>query len=189
MPWLANALRQNPELALFLSLAIGFAIGRLRIRNFQIGPVLGTLLAGLLVGQVVLDVPNALKSIFFLMFMFALGYRTGPEFFNSLRSGALVQLSLILVFCLTALAVTVATARLWSFDSGTAAGLLTGAQTNTTTLGSASNAIDGLDIDDATKARLSKGVANIYAITYVLGVVLVVWFVPSIGPRLMGVDL
>ena len=82
MEWITNALRQNPELALFLSLAIGFAIGRLRLGSFQLGSVLGTLIAGLVVGQLLVDIPNALKSVFFLMFMFAIGFRTGPSFFG-----------------------------------------------------------------------------------------------------------
>src|SRR6185436_20497500 len=119
MEWLANALRQNPELALFLSLAIGYTIGQLRIGNFQFGSVLGTLIAGLVVGQFVIDVPNAMKSAFFLMFMFAIGFRSGPEFFRSLRSNAAVQVVLILAFCLTALAATLLAGRLFGFGHGT----------------------------------------------------------------------
>src|SRR6187401_2657870 len=139
MEWLANALRQNPELALFLSLAIGYTIGQLRIGNFQFGSVLGTLIAGLVVGQFVIDVPNAMKSAFFLMFMFAIGFRSGPEFFRSLRSNAAVQVGLIVLFCVTALVVTWSVARIWNFGGGTAAGLLAGAQTNSSALGSAAS--------------------------------------------------
>jgi uncharacterized transporter YbjL len=87
----------------FLALAIGYILGKLKVGNFQLGAVLGTLIAGLAVGQFVIDVPNAMKSAFFLMFMFAIGFRTGPEFFRSLRSSAFVQIVLILAFCLTAL--------------------------------------------------------------------------------------
>jgi putative transport protein len=189
MDWLANALRQNPELALFLSLAIGFAIGRLRLGSFQLGSVLGTLIAGLVVGQFVIEIPNALESMFFLMFMFAIGFRTGPEFFRSLRSGALVQIGLILLFSVTALGATWSAARLLGLGGGTAAGLLAGAQTNSTMLGSASNAAAGLNLDPSLKTRVAHDVANAYAVTYALGVLLVVWFVPNIGPRLMGVNL
>jgi putative transport protein len=189
MEWLTNALRQNPELALFLSLAIGFAIGRLRLGSFQLGSVLGTLIAGLVVGQFIVDIPNALKSVFFLMFMFAIGFRTGPEFFRSLRSGALIQIALILLFCVTALVATWSAARVLGLGGGTAAGLLAGAQTNSTVLGSATNAAAGLNLEASVRTQVARDVANAYALTYVLGVLLAVWFIPNIGPRLMGVNL
>lgn len=51
MDWLTTTLRENPELALFLTLALGFVIGRIRIGSFSLGNVVGTLLAGVLVGQ------------------------------------------------------------------------------------------------------------------------------------------
>ena len=51
MDWIVRSIRENPELAIFLTLAIGFVIGRLRIGSFRLGNVVGTLLAGVLVGQ------------------------------------------------------------------------------------------------------------------------------------------
>jgi putative transport protein len=189
MEWLTNALRQNPELALFLSLAIGYSIGRLRLGSFQVGSVLGTLIAGLAVGQFVIEVPNAMKTVFFLMFMFAIGFRTGPEFFRSLRSGAFVQVALIVVFCLTALLVAWSAARMGGLGRGTAAGMLAGAQTNSTALGAATSAAEGLGLDPSASTGVARDVANAYALTYVLGVILAVWFVPNIGPRLMRVNL
>ena len=189
MEWLANALRQNPELALFLSLAIGYTIGQLRIGNFRFGSVLGTLIAGLVVGQFVIEIPNAMKSAFFLMFMFAIGFRSGPEFFRSLRSNAAVQLGLIVFFCVTALVATWSVARVSNFEGGTAAGLLAGAQTSSSALGSATSAIEGLNIDPAARIKMANDVATAYALSYVLGAMLVVWFLPNIGPRLMRVNL
>jgi putative transport protein len=189
METIANTLRGNPELALFLSLAIGYTIGNLRVGSFEPGAVLGTLFAALLVGQFVIDIPDAMKSAFFLMFMFGIGFRTGPEFFHSLRSSAFVQLGLILVFALTALIVTWSAARALHFDRGTTAGLLAGAQTNSTALGSATSAAARLNIDASARTRVASEVAQAYALTYVLGVLLSVWFVPNVGPRLMGVNL
>ena len=101
MEWLGHALRQNPDLAVFLSLALGYAIGLLRVGSFEIGPVLGALIAGLAVGQFGIKVPEALTNLFFLMFVFALGFRTGPEFFQGLRSNALSQIFLSVVLVLT----------------------------------------------------------------------------------------
>jgi putative transport protein len=123
------------------------------------------------------------------MFMFAVGFRTGPEFFRSLRSGAFVQVGLILLFCLTALAVTWSAGRVLDFGRGTTAGLLAGAQTNSTALGSATSAAAGLNIDPSARTQVASDVANAYALTYVLGVLAAVWFLPTIGPLLMGVNL
>jgi putative transport protein len=46
-----QALRNNPELAIFLTLAIGFLIGGVKFGTFSLGIVVGTLLAGVLIGQ------------------------------------------------------------------------------------------------------------------------------------------
>ncbi len=189
MIWLGHALRQNPELALFLSMALGYAIGQVRVGSFQLGPVLGTLVAGLVVGQFVIPVAGAMKSVFFVMFLFALGFRTGPEFFRSLRSNAIPQVGLTLFLCLTALFFTWAVARVFGFDAGTAAGLLAGAMTNSTALGTATGAAAGLGLDPAATAQVTHNVASAYALTYVLGTALVVWFLPNVGPRLMRVNL
>src|ERR1700757_1809331 len=137
MEWLGHALRQNPDLAVFLSLALGYAIGLVRVGSFEIGPVLGALIAGLVVGQFGIKVPEALTSLFFLMFVFALGFRTGPEFFQGLRSNALSQVFLSVVLVLTTLGLTWAFAHLLALDGGAAAGLLAGASSSSTALGTA----------------------------------------------------
>ena len=46
MNYLIQALREHQELAVFLTLAIGFFIGRLKIGTFSLGTAVGTLLAG-----------------------------------------------------------------------------------------------------------------------------------------------
>jgi putative transport protein len=187
--WLTNALRHSPELALFLTLAMGHLIGQLRLGSFQLGSVVGTLIAGLVVGQFGIEISDAMTSAFFLMFMFATGFRNGPEFFRSLRSSAVVQVVLIILFCLTALAVTWSTARVLGFGRGTAAGLLAGAQTNSTALGSAASAASGLNLDPVARKKVAYDVAAAYGLTYVLGAILASWFLPNIGPRLMRVNL
>mgnify|MGYP003411305242 CR=1 FL=1 len=106
MQWFIDALREHVELALFLSLAVGYVLGKIRIGGFQVGSVLGTLVAGLLIGQVGVTVPAAMRTVFFLMFLFAIGYRIGPQFFRSLRSSALPQVVLSTLLCATGLGLT-----------------------------------------------------------------------------------
>ena len=43
MHWFVTSIRENPELAIFLTLAIGFVIGRIRFGTFSLGNVVGTL--------------------------------------------------------------------------------------------------------------------------------------------------
>jgi putative transport protein len=189
MEWLGQALRQNPDLALFLSLALGYAIGLVRVGSFKIGPVLGALLAGLAVGQFGVKVPDALTNLFFLMFVFALGFRTGPEFFQGLRSNALTQVFLSVVLVLTTLGLTWGFAHMLGLDGGGAAGLLAGASSSSTALGTATTATAALRVDPSRAAQLAQHAATAYALTYLFGTVLVIWFLPVVGPRLMQVDL
>jgi putative transport protein len=189
MAWLADALRENPALALFVVLAIGFALGQVRLGTFQPGPVLGCLIAGLVIGQLGIKVPGGMKDVFFLLFVFAIGLRTGAEFFRGLRSSALPQLTVIATLIITAVVLTWGIARIWNLDRGTAAGLLSGALTSSTSLGTATDATAGLALDAAARDRLAHNATTAYALTYVVGLIVVVGFLSYVAPRLMRVDL
>src|SRR5512138_2703920 len=188
-PMIAAALRSNPELALFLALALGFLVGRIRVGTFSFGPVLGTLLAGVLIGQTGVAIPGPVKVVFFDLFLFATGYKVGPQFFRGLKKDAVPQLVLTAVICVSSLLTSYALARLLGYDVGTAAGLLAGAFSESTVIGTASQAIQGLALADAEKARLVNEIPVAYAITYLVGTMAVVWFLSALAPRLLRVDL
>ncbi len=189
MHWFATSLRQNPELAIFLTLALGFAVGRLRVGSFSLGNVVGTLLAGVLVGQLEIPIDPLVKLVFFDLFLFATGYKVGPQFFRGLKKNALSQALLTLVLCLTSLVTTLVAARLMGYDCGTAAGLLAGAFTESTVIGTAGNTIARLPLAEAEKTRLLNNIPVAYAVSYMVGTTAVVWFLSSLAPRLMGIDL
>ncbi|MGH7795072.1 MAG: aspartate-alanine antiporter [Candidatus Binatia bacterium] len=189
MDYLVKALQQNPELAIFLALAIGFAIGRVKIGSFTLGTVVGTLFAGVLIGQLDVKVPGLVKTVFFDLFLFTTGYKVGPQFFRGLKRDALSQLALTLVLCVTCLATAFVAAKLLDYDIGTAAGLLAGAFTESTVIGTAGDAINRLAISAEEKAHLLNNIPVAYAVTYLVGTAAVVWFLPTIGPKLMGVNL
>jgi putative transport protein len=189
MDYFVDSIRENPELAIFLTLAIGFTIGRIRIGSFTLGNVVGTLLAGVLVGQIGVDVHPLVKVVFFDLFLFATGYKVGPQFFRGLGRNAVTQGLLTVVLCVTSLVTTVVAARLMGYDSGTAAGLMAGAFTESTVIGTAGNTIARLDITDAEKTRLLNNIPVAYAVSYLVGTGFVVWFLGSLGPRLLRVDL
>ena len=189
MASVVSALRENPELAIFLTLAIGFSIGRLRIGTFKLGNVVGTLLAGVLVGQLTIVVNPIVKTVFFDLFLFATGYKVGPQFFRGIRKSALTQVSLTVVLCVTSLVTTIVASKLLGYDAGTAAGLMAGAFTESTVIGTAGNAISRLDLPEAEKQRMLDNIPVAYAVSYLVGTGFVVWFLSSLAPRLLRVNL
>jgi putative transport protein len=189
MNWLADTLRDNPELAIFLALALGFVVGRVRLGSFRVGSVVGTLLAGVLVGQLDVRVDPLVKIVFFDLFLFATGYKVGPQFFRGLGRNALSQAALTLVLCVASLVTTVVFSRIMGYDCGTAAGLMAGAFTESTVIGTAGNAIARLDLPEAEKTRLLNNIPVAYAVSYLVGTGFVVWLLSSVGPRLLKVDL
>jgi putative transport protein len=190
MNYLIHALREHQELAVFLTLAIGFFIGRVRIGTFSLGIAVGTLLAGVAIGQLNVQVPAVVKYVFFDLFLFTTGYKVGPQFFRALKKDALPQLALTLVLCVTCLLAAFTAAKLLGYDVGTAAGMLAGAFTESTVIGTASDAIGRLaTISDAEKTSLVNNIPVAYAVTYLIGTALIVWFLPNVGPKLMRVNL
>src|SRR5204863_5342435 len=169
MTTFVNALREHPELAVFITLALGFAIGRVKIGSFGLGTIVGTLLAGVAVGQMGIQVPAVVKYIFFDLFLFTTGYKVGPQFFRALKKDALPQVVLTLVLCVTCLMAAFAAAKILGYDIGTASGLLAGAFTESTVIGTASDAINRLDLAAADKTSLINNIPVAYAVTYLIG--------------------
>jgi putative transport protein len=171
-------------------LAIGFLIGRLRIGTFSLGTAVGTLLAGVAIGQLNIQVAAVVKYVFFDLFLFTTGYKVGPQFFRALKKDALPQLALTLVLCLTCLLAAFIAAKILGYDVGTASGMLAGAFTESTVIGTASDAINRLaTLSDAEKTSLINNIPVAYAVTYLIGTAFIVWFLPNVGPKLMRVDL
>src|ERR1700704_5548115 len=189
MSYLTGALREHQELAIFLTLAIGFLIGRIKIGSFSLGTVVGTLLAGVAIGQLNIQVPATVKYVFFDLFLFTTGYKVGPQFFRALKKDALPQVALTLVLCVTCLLAAFVAAKLLGYDMGTAAGLLAGAFTESTVIGTAGDAIGRLTLSAADKTSLTNNIPVAYAVTYLVGTGFIVWFLPNVGPKLMRVNL
>lgn len=189
LEFVLHALRADPEIAVFLAIALGVFVGRIHIGSFHLGSVAGALLMGLLIGQIGLEVPTGLKSVFFVMFIYAVGFKSGPEFFGSLNRGTLKLVLLSVVLCGTALAAILLMNAVFDFDAGFTAGLGAGALTDTAIMGTATSAINQLSIDTAARAQLNSHMAIAYAITYLFGTIGLIVFVGSIAPKLLGVDL
>lgn len=72
----------------FLTIAAGFWIGKIKVGQFSLGIVTSVLLVGVLVGQLNITIEEPVKSVFFLLFLFAIGYKVGPQFFRGLKKTA-----------------------------------------------------------------------------------------------------
>jgi AspT/YidE/YbjL antiporter-like protein len=186
MDWIVTTLREYPEAAIFLALALGYWVGGLRIGTFSLGSVTGTLVMGVLIGQMQVTVSANVKATFLLMFLFAVGYGAGPEFFRSLKNEGVPQAIFAAVQCVVSLVVAYAVAKTLGYDVGQAAGLLAGSQTISGLLGTAAEAINKLAIPADEKRRMVDAMPVAYAVTYIFGTAGSAWILSSFGPKLMG---
>lgn len=190
MTWVHDFLVKYPELALFLTIGLGYWVGGFRFGHFKLGPVTGSLFAGLAIGQLAeVPVSGMAKSFLFLLFLFGIGYSVGPQFMQALKRDGLKPVALGVVCAATGLATAVTLAKLLGLDAGFAAGLLSGALTESPAMGTAIEAIGALPISEAERARLIAHVPVADAVTYVFGAAGCIWFLSTLAPKLLGIDL
>lgn len=189
LDWFVATLKQYPEIAIFLTLAIGFYLGKFKFKGIGLGAVTATLLAGVLIGQIGISVPQPLKATVFLMFLFAVGYGVGPQFVRGVAKDGLPQALFAVVQCVLCLLVPVVVVKLAGYDLGYAAGFYSGSQTLSAAMGLSTDAINqlGLDADKAKGMIDSMPVA--YAVTYMFGTVGSAIVIAVLGPALFRIDL
>ena len=186
MEYLVSLLRENPTIPLFLTLGIGFWLGGLKFKGFSLGPVTATLLVGVLIGQLDIPIAEPLKTVSFLLFLFAIGYRVGPQFFRGLKGDGVKQMLFAVVECAICIAVCIVAARLMGYNTGTAIGLFAGSQTISASIGVGSDIISSMKIDPEIKKSLIGMIPSAYAVTYIFGTIGAAWIVANLGPKLCG---
>ena len=190
LAWLEQFLIRYPELALFLVIAGGYWIGSFKIGAFSLGPVTGALFAGLFVGQFAhVPVSSMTKSFLFLLFLFGIGYSVGPQFMQALKRDGLKPVLLAIVVPLTGLAASILVAKVLALDPGFAAGLMSGALTQSAAMGTATDAINGLAISEVDRGRFIAHIAVADAVCYIFGYMGVIIFCTMIVPALLKIDL
>ncbi len=190
MAWFEAFLVKYPELALFLVIAIGYAIGGVKVGGFSLGPVTGSLFSGILVGQFAhVPVSGMAKSFLFLLFLFGIGYSVGPQFMQALKRDGLKPVLLAIVCCVTGLLTAVVVAKALGLDPGFAAGLVSGALTESPAMGTATEAINALPLPVDERARLVAHIAVADAVCYIFGAAGLIIFVSVVAPKLLGIDL
>ena len=187
--WTVATLRSYPELAIFLALAIGFWIGPKKVGGFNLGNVTATLLAAIVIGQVGIAVPGPIKSTFFVMFLFAVGYGVGPQFFRGLGKEGPRQIAFSLIVLALCLLMPYVCAKIAGLDLGYAVGLYSGSQTISASIGVASDQIGRLGLPPEQIKAYIDAIPVGYAVTYIFGTIGSAIVLAQLGPKLIGVDL
>lgn len=188
---LSEFLIKNVALSIFICLALGYALGKFRVKSFSLGATVGTLIIGLIVGQAgTFVISPVIKTIFFSLFIFVIGYEVGPAFFSSLKKSGIKLILHSVFFAVCSLATALILFNVFGVSPGEGAGIVAGALTQSAVIGTSSSAIMKLSsLSQAAKNAMESQIAVAYALTYVFGTIGVVVFLKDIAPKLLGVEL
>lgn len=189
MAWLVSALCSYPEIAVFISIGLGYWVGGKSFRGFSLGAVTATLLAAIAVGQLGIVISPNVKAIFFLMFLFAVGYGVGPQFVRGIAQDGMPQAVFAIVQCLLCLAAPCVAAKLAGYSLGSAVGLFAGSQTISASIGLATDAINRLGLPAAQDKAIFDAIPTAYAVSYIFGTVGSALILAQLGPKLLRIDL
>ncbi len=191
---IASFIRSYPEVVIFLAIAVGVKIGRIKVYGFSLGNATAVLITATVAGAAIsgpLGVSYAplLKTLAFALFVFAVGFHGGPQFFNSLGLATLKQAIFAVFVAIVGLMSVLTASHLLGLDKGSAAGLAAGALTQTALIGTAIAALGSLGLSPEALAEAQSNAAVSYALTYIFGTVGVIAFTSQFAQRLMGVSL
>lgn len=186
MNWLIEIFRENQVIPIFLTIGLGFWLGSKKIKSFSLGPVTATLIVGVLIGQMGIEVSDTIKSLAFMLFLFSIGYSVGPQFFRSLRGEGLKQIGFACVEAVILVLVTVAICKLMGYNKGISIGLFAGAQTVSASIGVGADTIRSLGLPQQETAKMISLIPACYAVTYVFGTIGTAWIIANLGPVLLG---
>lgn len=184
--WFVEALRHTPALAVFLTIGVGFWLGKLKFKGFSLGTVTSVLIIGVLVGQLDINVGGPLKTVSFLLFLFCIGYSVGPQFFKSLKGDGLKEVLFAVVVCVLILGTSLVVAWWFDLNPGQAAGMMAGASTASPVVGAAEDTVNSLSGDPEKIQDMANAIPVCYAMTYVFGTLGAVWLLGYVGPAMMG---
>ena len=185
METIIQTLTAQPLIALFVTIALGYFVGKLQLGKFVLGGIAGTLLVGVVIGQFgAIKLDSGIKAIFFALFIYGVGVQGGPQFFHALNRRSLNQLVSAFVMCLTGLLCVLVAAWAFGLDRGMAAGLAAGGLTQSAIIGTAGDAITKLGLSPELTKIMQTNVAVGYAVCYIFGslgpIIMVTWFFPMV---------
>src|SRR3954463_6677597 len=187
--WFLDTLKQYPEIAIFITLALGYYFGKFTFKGIGLGSVTATLLAGVLIGQIGITIPQPLKATVFLLFLFAVGYAVGPQFVRGVAKDGLPQAIFAAVQCVLCLLVPVVICKMAGYDKGYSAGLYSGSQTISAAMGLSTDAINRVGLPEDQSKALLNAMPIAYAVTYMFGTVGSALVIALLGPKLLRINL
>jgi putative transport protein len=188
LPWLGK----QPFILLFVVVAAGYALGRIKIRGIGLGATASTLLIGLgislwaaLIG-IRYAVPELASTIFFNLFMFSVGMKVGPQFLSGLRrdAGKFIFFGLFIPF--VSIGLLLALRAVMHLGPGLAPGILAGSNTATPGLGAAQAAYLARLPHGAAADEAIGNLSTAFAFTYCISMTLFVLLMKL--PDLLGRD-
>lgn len=184
----ASLLNGNYILLLFVVLALGLCLGKVRLGSVQLGNSIGVLVVSLLLGQQHFSINTEALNLGFMLFIFCVGVEAGPNFFSIFFRDGKNYFMLALVMVGTAMLLALGLGRFFGWDIGLTAGMLAGSMTSTPVLVGAGdtlrNTMGGNKLLGPELDNLSLG----YALTYLVGLVSLI-FGARYLPKLQHQDL
>jgi putative transport protein len=196
MQTLFEFLRDNPFLLLFVTLGLSVWIGRFSVKGYGLGMVAAAVIVGVALATwastygVKLQLDNFAKSLMYYLFMYGVGLRVGPSFFNSLKKDGLTFTILAVVCSVLGLGLVVVLSRMFGLPPGAAGGVLAGSQTMSAAIGTAEMAITQGAYQvpaGSTAEAVTAMIALGYGITYIWGTVGIILICKYL-PKWWGVD-
>lgn len=187
---LLKIIQDSGLILLFLVIGLGYLIGNIRVFGIPAGPTIGVLLVGLFFGHHGLTISPAVGTFGFALFIFSVGLQAGPSFFSAFLEDGKKYVVLAAVVALVGLGTAIALSKVFGFTTGFNAGLMAGSLTSTPTLAAAQDAVaSGLaGGDEEARAQLIEDIGVGYALTYLVGTILVI-LVIRYAPRILKMNL
>ncbi|GLT15946.1 aspartate:alanine antiporter [Vibrio algivorus] len=187
----AALLNQNPILLLFVVLAIGLSIGKIRFGNFQLGNSIGVLLTALFMGNLGFEFNAEALTIGFMLFIYCVGIEAGPNFFGIFFRDGKHYFFLSLIVLITATTLTYGLGHFFGLDFGLTAGIMAGSMTATPILVGAQDALNsglGTIPDSMQLSTVLDNLSVGYALSYLIGLTSMIMFAKLL-PKLQKENL
>lgn len=161
----------NPLLLLFVVAAIGYPLGRVKIKGSSLG-VAAVLFVGLAIGSLhpEMRLPEIVYLFGLVLFVYTIGLSSGPGFFASFRRKGLRDNLLVAGVLALAVLLTVGAGLALELKPALAAGMFAGSLTNTPALAGVLEYVSNTAPAGAAEALLAEPVVG-YSIAYPVGVV------------------
>ncbi|PKF61573.1 transporter [Psychromonas sp. psych-6C06] len=195
--WALSYLAQNPFAYLFLTLAIGYPIGRISVGGISLGATAGTLVTGILIALassalygITYNIPGLVEDIFLMLFMYALGMKVGPQFFSGLARGGMDFIIIGLIVVFSNFLIVFLGVKILDLGPGYAAGIISGSYTVTAVMGVAQSAVSTGAFtlpEGVTADMVGANMAAGYAISYVLSSIFIILLIKYL-PKMFGRD-